>query len=491
MPTTTPMSLKDFFKTIGNNFDPTKAPIRAPGSRTQALPNGGGSFQTPTAAPYGSPDFVSPIGIKSLYGESNGADNAGPVPTGGDTVLGPVKPPVSGGGSAAPVKRVFSGGAPATTTPPTTDTGALDYSKYINPATGKPYTPQEYAEVVAGRLTSPSVPKYAGDVLTEGPQTAEQLAEKARLLNNERNDIATGATDPYKIASMSGLQLNPTQLDAIEKAYAGVYTPALEDVFSAISKKEKADAAEKTKKEQADKAALDFKNDLEKMKVQFEYDKALKRIAPAGSGSGSGNSNQMTDNERAAQTLFQNNPIVKDYNTVIGQKNALDRVVANGVGGPADVNAIFNFMKALDPNSVVRESEYDKAAASGNIFQGAFTKFNGYFKDKGGFLPDNVRQEFQNLVDQKLLAQQAAYQNVANQTREIVKRQGLNPDNVVIDFSGGIENIGNNAPAVDPEWINKPDYNNDLKLAKEAIANGANKDAVKARLLTKYKQVDL
>ncbi len=204
------------------------------------------------------------------------------------------------------------------------------------------------------------------------------------------------------------------------------------------------------------------------------------------------NYNQRIDNERAAQTLFQQNPIVKDYNTVIGQKNSLDRIVANGVGGPADVNAIFNFMKALDPNSVVRESEYDKAAASGNLFQGAFAKFNGYFKDKGGFLPDNVRQEFQNLVNQKLQAQKVAYDNIANQTRSIVARQGLNPDNVVIDFSGGIQNLGTNAaPAADQNWINTPDYENDITFAKEAIANGADPVAVKQRLLTKYKQVDL
>lgn len=472
MPATQPLSLKDFFKTVAGAFDPSKIPVPTLGSRTQTLPNGGGSYQTPV------PNMsVAPAANMSVA----------PSP-----VLSPTKTPVAtptGGGSApAPTKRVFTGGAPVVETPTTPE--ALDYSKYTNPATGKPYTPSEYAEVVASRVSAPSVPRYAGDVLTKGPQTAEQLAETARSLNNERNDIAVGEKDPYKVASESGLQLTPAQLSAIENAYKGIYTPALEDVFTAMSKKEKQDTEAQRKKEQADQSALDFKNDLEKMKVQFEYDKKLKSIAPAGSGSG-GNSNQMTDNERAAQTLFQNNPIVKDYNTVISQKNSLDRIVANGVGGPADVNAIFNFMKALDPNSVVRESEYDKAAASGNLFQGVFTKFNGYFKDKGGFLPENVREEFQNLVNQKLLAQQVAYDNVANQTKAIVKRQGLNPDNVVIDFSGGIQNLGTAGPAVDSNWINKPDYDNDLKYAKEAIANGADPAAVKARLLTKYKQVDL
>jgi len=225
------------------------------------------------------------------------------------------------------------------------------------------------------------------------------------------------------------------------------------------------------------------------MAVQFEYDKKLKSIG-SGGGSGTG-SNQMTDNERAAQTLFQNNPIVKDYNTVVNQKNTIDKIITGGVGGPADVSAIFTFMKALDPNSVVRESEFDKAAKSGNLFQGIYSKFNGYFKDKGGFLPPNVQSEFQNLINQKLAAQTMTYNNLANQTREIAKRQGLNPSNVVIDFSGGIGSPTAVVATVDPNWLNNYDYDNDLKAAKQAIAAGAKLADVKARLLTKYKSVDL
>jgi len=166
----------------------------------------------------------------------------------------------------------------------------------------------------------------------------------------------------------------------------------------------------------------------------------------------------------------------------------IDKIITSGVGGPADVSAIFTFMKALDPNSVVRESEFDKAAKSGNLFQGVYSKFNGYFKDKGGFLPDNVKDEFQNLINQKLAAQAMSYQNLANQTKEIVRRQGMNPENVVIDFSLAVPQ---NTGITDADWINKPDYDNDLKFAREAIANGADANAVKQRLLTKYKSVEL
>ena len=154
-------------------------------------------------------------------------------------------------------------------------------------------------------------------------------------------------------------------------------------------------------------------------------------------GTGIGTNNTITDNERALMTQFRSEPIVKDYNEILGQKGTIDAYIQNGVGGPVDLAIVFSFMKGLDPTSVVRESEYDNAAKSGNIFQGAWAKFNGYFKDKGGMLPANVRQEFQNLVNQKLAVKEKQYKNVKKQYEDLAGRQQLNPQNVVLDYAAG------------------------------------------------------
>lgn len=160
--------------------------------------------------------------------------------------------------------------------------------------------------------------------------------------------------------------------------------------------------------------------------------------AKKAASTGTGGSNQTTDNERALLSTFQSSPIVKTYNDIVSQKLTIDNIVQNGVGGPADLAMVFGFMKGLDPNSVVRETEYATAANSGNIFAGKFAKFNGYMKEEGGFLPVGVRNEFQNLVNQRLDAQQRQYENYASAFKGIAERQGLNPDNVVVDFSGAI-----------------------------------------------------
>lgn len=161
---------------------------------------------------------------------------------------------------------------------------------------------------------------------------------------------------------------------------------------------------------------------------KYEYKQVIE-AKPTGT-----NINVQTDNERALMTQFRGEQIVKDYNLVLTQKSAIDNYIKNGVGGPADLAMIFTFMKSLDPSSVVRETEYDTASKSGNIFQGVWAKFNGYFKAEGGILPDNVRKEFQNLVKQKFKGQEKLYENVAKEYTGIATRQGLNPKNVVIDY---------------------------------------------------------
>jgi len=220
--------------------------------KKNTLPNGGGTYMSPVApveGAYGSPTYVSPtVPIKSMFGENAAktADLARPAPAifkkTGSTGTG-------------------NGGAPIVPPAP----APLDYSKYINPATGVAYTPAEYADVVAKRAGGGTIPGYAGDSITQGPQSAEELAKKARELNNSRNDIATGASDPYKVASKSGIQYSPAELAAIEKAYAGVYDPAINDVFNKLDTKQKQDAADQAAKIKATEDEANFKRDLQKI----------------------------------------------------------------------------------------------------------------------------------------------------------------------------------------------------------------------------------
>lgn len=145
---------------------------------------------------------------------------------------------------------VFTGGqtsAPAAPSAPTVR------SKYINPATGQDYaTPEEYANAMAQRIpvskATGDVGQYAGDALTNPNAGTANLTSQATNLNNARNDIATGTTDPYKVGNKSGIAYSPAELKAIENAYAGVYDPAIKDVFIRLAEQKKKDDQEDAKK---------------------------------------------------------------------------------------------------------------------------------------------------------------------------------------------------------------------------------------------------
>jgi len=135
----------------------------------------------------------------------------------------------TGGGLFAPPTGT-NAGSPATATQIPGD--------WIKPGGGF-YTAKEVVDNMVMKQQGGDVPRYAGDVLTQGPQTTEQLQMTAAELNNARNDIATGATDPYKAANQSGIPYTFAELNAIQKAYAGVYDPAINSALAKLDAKQK------------------------------------------------------------------------------------------------------------------------------------------------------------------------------------------------------------------------------------------------------------
>ena len=158
--------------------------------------------------------------------------------------------------------------------PPANQTPAVDlYAKYRDPATGKIMTPQEYAVYIASKVPKSGtgdVPQYAGDAITNPNQSTTSLLGSAYDLNNARNDLAVGQTSLFSgsdtNASGEKIIYSPTERAAIEKAYSGVYDPALKDVLTKLDTKQKQDAL---------KATQDF--ELTKLAKQHEYDLELKK----------------------------------------------------------------------------------------------------------------------------------------------------------------------------------------------------------------------
>lgn len=111
---------------------------------------------------------------------------------------------------------------------------------------------------------------------------------------------------------------------------------------------------------------------------------------------------------------FESQPIVKTYNEGLQKYIVLEDTLANGIDGIQDLQLVYDFMKAVDPTSVVRETEFENAAKTGNIFQGTYARFNKTF-GTGGFLPEEVKQDFIRAARMSFEAKNSQYFNVKSE----------------------------------------------------------------------------
>lgn len=158
-------------------------------------------------------------------------------------------------------------------------------------------------------------------------------------------------------------------------------------------------------------------------------------------------------------TDFKGEPITKQYNEVQNKYLSVQQIIDAGVGGPGDLALVYEFMKALDPTSVVRETEYASAAKSGNIFAGALAQFNGYLKEKGGFLPEQVKRAFFDITAKKFGVATQQYRNLRSEyARKINDVSGVNGngERYLIDYekAGSIDsNQSYTATKADQDYV--------------------------------------
>ncbi len=199
-------------------------------------------------------------------------------------------------------------------------------------ADGSIKTPEEIAAEIGGALKSAhgtgDVGKLALEQFGNQDKSAAQLEAEARRVGNTRNDIAVGETDPYKVASQSGIAYTPAELKAIESAYAGVYDPALDTALAKVTEKQSSDKAAADAKNATDlalyKAQLDAAQPYTLSKDQVRYDGDGNPIAGGGGAGGNvtyvAGQNPVVDAYvKGFGTLYKASDIPDQYKDLVAQ----------------------------------------------------------------------------------------------------------------------------------------------------------------------------
>lgn len=134
-------------------------------------------------------------------------------------------------------------------------------------------------------------------------------------------------------------------------------------------------------------------------------------IARAGVGAAGLPSATLTKVQTMANA-FDNNQIVKDFNTIATQ---IDFVNSLGTTPTDDISRVYAFAKVMDPNSAVKEGEYDTIQEYATaVFERAGLKAKRVF-DNTGFLTPEARSFMSTTLESRLSSQKKPYQNLFNE----------------------------------------------------------------------------
>lgn len=120
----------------------------------------------------------------------------------------------------------------------------------------------------------------------------------------------------------------------------------------------------------------------------------------------------------------------KEYNTIKDAAGQLD-AISKAPSAVKDIAMVFSFMKILDPNSVVRETEYATAAKAAGLddrFVNYITKIQN-----GQFLTPEQRQDFLGTAKTLAQSREQGYRQNIDRYRGISQRTGVDPRNVLPD----------------------------------------------------------
>ncbi|MBR0668267.1 cell wall hydrolase [Roseomonas hellenica] len=123
--------------------------------------------------------------------------------------------------------------------------------------------------------------------------------------------------------------------------------------------------------------------------------------------------------------------LTEGYRTVEQAYRQVETAARSG-SGQGDMAMLYAFVRMLDPTSVVRESEFAMAAQTGSFgerVQGAVQRVLS-----GERLPSDVRQNFLGEARNILRTRQEEADTLADNYRELARRNSLRPEDVVMPF---------------------------------------------------------
>ncbi len=120
----------------------------------------------------------------------------------------------------------------------------------------------------------------------------------------------------------------------------------------------------------------------------------------------------------------------------IKQRDAVNKINAARPNAAGDLSLIFNYMKVLDPQSTVRESEFANAQNAAGVPVRIWNVWNRM--KEGTFLSPPQRAQFKSEALQIFNAGLKSQELIDKTYTDLAKRHNINPQDVVINWKAGL-----------------------------------------------------
>jgi hypothetical protein len=181
-----------------------------------------------------------------------------------------------------------------------------------------------------------------------------------------------------------------------------------------------------------------------------------------------GISKDMFSREQDLANAFRKD--VGDYPKI---RDSYGRILASAKDPSAagDLALIFNYMKILDPGSVVREGEFATAQNSGSIPDRVWSMYNKVLR--GERLNENIRKDFVSRSKSLYDIQNEQYNKIVDVYKKKAESYGVSPERVLIDLSLAANQNVFNTPKMKTDFANEQEANNaNLPVGTEITING-------------------
>lgn len=188
----------------------------------------------------------------------------------------------------------------------------------------------------------------------------------------------------------------------------------------------------------------------QKVLVNNQTGEVIKTLGTATGGNGGLTPSQINSTINSIASSFDNEPIVKNYNTAMEGYQTLQTIGTETKSPADDIAFIYAFAKIMDPNSVVREGEYNTIQKYAQTWADNFGFTAKRIFSNTNFLSSDAKEKMLTALSAKIETIKGQYENVYSEYQRRVNEAK----------SGGYNTITNYGQAYDNKNVENTDNQN-------------------------------